>query len=113
MASSLPSFWWCSTCNFAENPWHMTACTMCGTVVLGKRPASPVPGAIAMARPNKLSRKASGARPDVVIAAEPSHPSSVVVEILGTEMFCQGHSCKEHVANCGEVLVEEVVVHLS
>ena len=41
----------------------------------------------------------------------PIHPSGIVVEIVGTEMSCQGRSCEEH-ENCGEVLKEDVVVRL-
>ncbi len=41
----------------------------------------------------------------------PIHPSGIVVEIVGTEMSCQGRSCNEH-ENCGEVLKEDVVVCL-
>jgi len=41
----------------------------------------------------------------------PIHPSGIVVEIVGTEMSCQGRSCEEH-ENCGEVLQEDVVVRL-
>jgi len=41
----------------------------------------------------------------------PNHPSGIVVKIVGTEMSFQGRSCNEH-ENCGEVLKEDVVVHL-
>ena len=41
----------------------------------------------------------------------PIHPSGIVVEIVGTEMSCQGRSCEEHEI-CGEVLKEDVVVRL-
>ena len=42
----------------------------------------------------------------------PTHPSGVVVEIVGTERGDQGCSCEEHHINCGEVLAEDVVVRL-
>jgi hypothetical protein len=42
----------------------------------------------------------------------PFHPTGVVVEIVGTEMRDQGCSCEEHLANCGEVMVNDVVVCL-
>jgi hypothetical protein len=42
----------------------------------------------------------------------PFHPSGVVVEIVRTEMGDQGCSCEEHPNNCGEVLADNVVVHL-
>jgi hypothetical protein len=42
---------------------------------------------------------------------EPIHPSGIVVEIVGTEMSCQGRSCEEHDI-CGEVLKEDIVVRL-
>ena len=40
------------------------------------------------------------------------HPPGIVVEIVGTEAGDQGRSCKEHPANCGEVLEPDVVVRL-
>jgi hypothetical protein len=42
---------------------------------------------------------------------EPIHPSGIVIEIVGTEMSCQGRSCEEHDI-CGEVLKEDIVVRL-
>jgi hypothetical protein len=42
----------------------------------------------------------------------PFHPTGIVVEIVGTEMSDQGHSCEEHPANCGKVMANNVVVHL-
>ena len=42
-------------------------------------------------------------------SGEPIHPSGIVVEIVGTEMSCQGRSCEEHEI-CGEVLKEEVAI---
>jgi hypothetical protein len=42
---------------------------------------------------------------------KPIHPSGIVVEIVGTEMSCQGRSCEEHDI-CGDVLKEDIVVHL-
>ncbi len=40
------------------------------------------------------------------------HPPGIVVEIVGTEAGDRGHTCKEHTLNCGEVLEEDVAVHL-
>ncbi len=40
-----------------------------------------------------------------------AHPPGIVVEIVGTEMGCQGRSCEEH-AVCGSVLEEDMVVRL-
>ena len=40
-----------------------------------------------------------------------AHPPGSVVEIVGTEMGCQGRSCEEH-AVCGSVLEEDMVVRL-
>jgi hypothetical protein len=40
------------------------------------------------------------------------HPTGIVVEIVGTERSDQGHSCEEHIANCGEVMANDVVVRL-
>jgi hypothetical protein len=40
------------------------------------------------------------------------HPPGIVVEIIGIEAGDQGRSCKEHPANCGEMLEPDVVVRL-
>ncbi len=40
------------------------------------------------------------------------HSPGIAVEIVGTEAGDQGRSCKEHPANCGEVLEPDVVVRL-
>jgi hypothetical protein len=40
------------------------------------------------------------------------HPPGIVLEIVGTEAGDQGCTCKEHTINCGEVLEQDVVVHL-
>ncbi len=70
-----------------------------------------------MVRPSKLWRKtAEEAKkkpppPDVAITKEPHHPSGVIVEVVGMERSNQGRSCEEHL-NCGEVMAEDVVVHL-
>ena len=40
------------------------------------------------------------------------HPPGIVVEIIGTEVDNQGHSCEEHPINCGKVLEPDVVVRL-
>ena len=49
--------------------------------------------------------------PAPFLFGEPIHPCGIVVEIVGTEMSCQGRSCEEHEI-CGEVLKEDVVVRL-
>ena len=49
--------------------------------------------------------------PEPFSFGEPIHPSGIVVEIVGTEMSCQGRSCEEHEI-CGEVLMEDIVVRL-
>ena len=45
------------------------------------------------------------------MAEEPIHLPGILVEIVGTEMSCPGHLCEEH-NQCGEMLREDVVVHL-
>jgi hypothetical protein len=88
---------------------------MCGAAVRAKRPASPIPASIAVAsKPSKVSRKAAEAKmkPPPQDPPPPTHPSGVVVEIVGTERGDQGRSCEEHEVNCGEVLAEDVVVRL-
>jgi hypothetical protein len=49
--------------------------------------------------------------PRPFLFGEPIHPSGIFVKIVGTEMSCQGRSCKEHEI-CGEVLKEDIVVRL-
>ena len=39
------------------------------------------------------------------------HPSPIVLHIVGTEADDRGRSCEEH-HHCGEVLEEDMVVHL-
>ena len=42
---------------------------------------------------------------------EPIHPSGILVQIVGTQMSCQGRSCEKHKI-CDKVLKEDVVVRL-
>jgi hypothetical protein len=46
-----------------------------------------------------------------MIADSMKHPPGIVVEIVGTEMGCQGRSCDEH-AVCSAVLEKDMVVCL-
>jgi hypothetical protein len=55
---------------------------------------------------------ASSAPAVQAMADRPFHPTGVVVEIVGTERSDQGRSCKEHIANCGKVMANDVVVRL-
>ncbi len=115
MASFLRSLWHCSACTFAENEWTAVECRMCGTTVRAKRPASPILASVAVdSKPSKLSRKTATAKkkPPPQDPPPPTHPSGVMVEIVGTERGDQGRSCEEHDVNCGEVLAEDVVVRL-
>jgi hypothetical protein len=71
--------------------------------------------AVAWAPVEKKSPPVLPAAPAVAPApfsfGKPIHPSGIVVEIVGTEMSCQGRSCKEHEI-CGKVLKEDIVVRL-
>ncbi len=91
-------------------------------VVVGKK-AGTVDGAPApVAKASKECSLASAdiAAPAKVVAAPapvtkatgPIHLTGVVVEIVGTEAGDRVCSCEEHPNNCGEVLAEDVVVHL-
>ena len=68
--------------------------------------------------PGKLSRMMAKARkeakklPPPQDPSPPTHPSGIVVEIVGMERGDQGCSCEEHDINCGGVLVEDVVMPL-
>jgi hypothetical protein len=79
---------------------------------------------VPVAREAKASEECSLVTADVATPAEvvavpmpvakvpgPFHPTGVVVEIVGMEVGDQGHSCEEH-SNCGEVMAEDMVVHL-
>jgi hypothetical protein len=46
------------------------------------------------------------------MADRPFHPTGIVVEIVGMERSDQGHSCEEHITNCGEVMANNVAVRL-
>jgi hypothetical protein len=63
---------------------------------------APVPAVVDAASAPVVQGKADG----------PFHPTGIVVEISRTEMSDQGRSCEEHLANCGEVMANNVVVHL-
>jgi hypothetical protein len=85
-----------------------------------------------VARDAKVSKVCAPAMADVAILVEvvaapvlvpkakvpnesvpgPFHPPGIVVEIVGTEMGDQGHSCEEHTSNCGKVIAKDVVVCL-
>ncbi len=68
------------------------------------------PGMVDVATPMLVPvAKATAAKENV---PGPFHPSGVVVEIVGTEMENWGRSCEEHPNNCGEVLADNVEVHL-
>ena len=71
-----------------------------------------LPAALAVASAAPVEMKPPPVLPAALAEAHvPIHPSGIVVEIVGTEMSCQGRSCEEH-ENCGEVLKEDVVVRL-
>jgi hypothetical protein len=46
------------------------------------------------------------------MADRPFHSTGIVVEIVGTERSDRGRSCEEHLANCGKVMANDVVVCL-
>jgi hypothetical protein len=78
----------------------------------------PPPGAVATANMPPLAPAyalavvgASSAPAVQEMADRQFHPTGVVVEIVGTERSDQGRSCKEHIANCSEVMANNVVVH--
>ena len=115
MDASSRSLWQCSTCTYAENKWAAVDCEMCGAVVRAKRPASPVPVSIAVAsKPNKLSRKTAVARkPPPQDPPPPTHPSGVVLDVVGTNRGDCGRSCEVHPDSCGTaVLVDDAVIRI-
>ncbi len=89
---------------------------MCGAAVCVKRPASPVPASVAVApKPSKLSKKRAAAKkkPPPQDPPPPTHPSGVIIHVVGTNRGDRGRSCKEHPDACGmAVLADEVVVRI-
>ena len=81
---------------------------MCGAVVRAKRPASPVPSSNAASKPRKATKK-----PPPQDSPPPTHPSGVVVDVLGTNRSDRGCSCEEHPDGCGTaVLMGDVIVRV-
>jgi hypothetical protein len=82
---------------------------MCGAVIRAKRPASPVPSSDAVAsKPSKATKKAPPQVPP-----PPTHPSGVVVDVMGTNRGDRGRSCEEHPDGCGAtVLADDIIVRI-
>ena len=82
---------------------------MCGAVVRAKRPVSPVPASDAIVlKPCKEKKKPPPKDPP-----PPTHPSGVVVDVVGTNKGDRGCSCEEHPDGCGAaVLVSDVIVRV-
>ena len=89
---------------------------MCGAAVPAKRPESPVPASVVMAsKPNKLSRKTAVAKkkPPPQDPPPSTHPSGVVIDVVGTSRGNRKRSCEEHPDGCGAaVLAVDVVVRV-
>jgi hypothetical protein len=87
---------------------------MCGTIVHVKCPALPVLASVAIAsKSSKLSRKTAVAKkkPPPQDLPPPTHPSGVVVDVVGTSRGNCGCSCMDHPDGCGTaVLVDDIVV---
>ncbi len=87
---------------------------MCGAAVPAKHPASLVYASVAMAsQPNKLLRKTAVAKkkPPPQDPPPSTHPSGVIIDVVGTSRGNRGHSCEEHPDGCGAaVLAVDVVV---
>ena len=109
MEASSRSLWQCSTCIYAENMCAAVECAMCGAVVHAKRPASPILSSDAVA--SKLSKATK--KPPPQVPPLPTHPSGVVVDIVGTNRSDRGRSCEEHPDGCGAVvLMDDIVVRI-
>ncbi len=67
--------------------------------------ASPAPTAV-------LAVVASLAPAKPATKCRPTHPSGLVLDILGIAMSNRGHPCKEHMVCCGDVVEEDIVVRL-
>jgi hypothetical protein len=89
---------------------------MCGAIIHAKRQASPIPASIAIAlKPSKLSRKTAAAKrkPPPQDPPPPTHPSGVIIDIVGTRRGNHGHSCEEHPDACGmAVLADDVIISI-
>ena len=89
---------------------------MCGAAVRAKRPASPIPASVAIAKkPSKLSRKFAAVKkkPTPQDPPPPVHSSGVVLDVVGTIKNDHGRSCEEHPDGCGAVvIVNDVIVRV-
>jgi hypothetical protein len=113
MEASSCSLWGCSMCTYSENKWSAKECEVCGAAVSAKRPASPVPASVAMAsKPNKLSRKTAVAKkkPPPQYPPPSTHPSGVVIDVVGTSRGNRGRSWEEHPDGCGAAVLAVDVV---
>ena len=107
MEASSCSHWQCSTCTYAKNKSAVAECEVCGAAMCTKRPASPVPDAIASTYASKKKKLPPQDPPP------PTHPSGVVVDVVGTNRRDRGRSCEEHPNGCGAaVLADDVVVRV-
>ncbi len=101
MEASSRSLWQCSTHTYAKNRCAAVECEVSGAVVRAKRPALPVPVSNAIAlKPSKATKK-----PPPQVPPLPTHPSGVVVDIVGTNRSDRGRSCEEHPDGCGAVVL--------
>jgi len=115
MDASSCNLWLCSRCTYAKNKRAAVECEMCGAAVRAKRPALPVHASVTAApKPSKLSRKVAVAKkPPPQDQNPPMHPSSVVLDIVGTNRGDRGCSCEEHLDACGTaVLMDDAVVRI-
>jgi hypothetical protein len=81
---------------------------MCGAVVRAKHPALPVPSSDAASKPRKATKKLPPQDSPPL-----THPSGVVVDVVGTNRGDRGRSCEEHPDGCrAAVLVGDVVVRV-
>jgi hypothetical protein len=107
MEATSRSLWQCSACTYAENKWAAVECEVCGAIVRAKRPASPIPDAVASTKPCKKKK------PPPQDPPPPTHPSGVVVDVVGMNKSDCGCSCEEHPDGCGAaVLADDVVVRI-
>jgi hypothetical protein len=62
-------------------------------------------------KPPPILPAAPAVAPAPISFDNPIHPSGIFVQIVGTQMSCQGRSCEEHEI-CSKVLKEDVVMRL-
>jgi len=106
MDLNLPEFWRCSTCTYANNPWGLVECEMCGATVR-KEAKRPPEDAAPPTAASKLAKQAKGAPVVGLMGTScPTAKSNPTVPEEGSGVRLQKGSDNQHVVGgegaCGK-----------